>query len=56
MPLLNDVQFNLMIINTLRLSHEFADVIREGYSQLSFYGDKGEWKKGRRIEARDGYA
>jgi outer membrane receptor for monomeric catechols len=54
MPLLNDVQLNFMIINTLRWSHEFADFICEGYSHDSFYVDKGEWTKDRRIEAKDG--
>jgi hypothetical protein len=36
------------------LRHEFADLIREGFSQDSFYGDGGEWTKDSRIEARDG--
>jgi hypothetical protein len=44
-----------MTVNALRLSHEFADLIREGYSQDSFYGDEGEWTKESRIEARAGY-
>jgi hypothetical protein len=39
-----------MIVNALRLSHEFVDLIRE-YSQDSFYGDEGEWTKDSRIEA-----
>jgi hypothetical protein len=42
-----------MIVHTLQLSHEFADLIREGYA--SFYGDEGEWKKDSRIEAKAGY-
>jgi hypothetical protein len=50
-----DAQLNLLIVNALHMSHEFADLIREGYSQDSFYGDEGEWTKDSRIEARDGY-
>jgi hypothetical protein len=37
------------------MSHEFADLIRDGYSQDSFYGDEGERTKDSRIEAKDGY-
>jgi hypothetical protein len=37
----------------LQLSHEFADLIREGYPQDSFYGDEGEWTKDSQIDARD---
>jgi hypothetical protein len=44
-PLLNDEQLNLMIVNALRLSYEFGDLIREGYSQDSFYEDEGERAK-----------
>jgi hypothetical protein len=44
-----------MIVNTLRLSHEIVDIIRAGYSQYSFYGDEGEWKKSSRIEAKAGH-
>jgi hypothetical protein len=44
-----------MTVNALQLSHEFADLVREGYSQYSFYGDEGEWMKDSRIEARAGY-
>jgi hypothetical protein len=50
-----DAQLNLLTVNALQLSHEFADLIREGYSQDSFYGDEGEWTKDSRIEARDGH-
>ena len=50
-----NAQLNVMTINALQLSPEFADLIREGYSQDSFYGDEGEWTKNSRIEARDGY-
>jgi hypothetical protein len=50
-----DAQLNLLTVNALQLSPEFADLIREGYSQDSFYGDEGEWTKNSRIEARDGY-
>jgi hypothetical protein len=44
-----------MTVNALHLSHEFADLIRERYSQDSFYGDEGEWTKNSRIEAIAGY-
>jgi hypothetical protein len=44
-----------MTVNALQLSPEFADLIRERYSQDSFYGDEGEWTKDNRIEAIDGY-
>jgi hypothetical protein len=37
------------------MSHEFADLIREGCSQESLYGDEGEWTKDHRIEARAWY-
>jgi hypothetical protein len=50
-----DAHLNLMTVNALQLSHEFADLIREGYSQDSFYGDEGERTKYSRIEARLGY-
>jgi hypothetical protein len=53
--LLEDPQLNLMTINELQLSHEFADHIREGYSQDSFYGDEGEWTKDSRVEAIAGH-
>jgi hypothetical protein len=53
--LFQDAQLNLLTVNALQLSPEFADLIREGYSQDSFYGDEGEWTKDNRIEARDGY-
>jgi hypothetical protein len=53
--LLEDAQLNLMTVNALQLSLEFADLIREGYSQDSSYGDEGEWTKDSRIEARVGY-
>jgi hypothetical protein len=53
--LFEDAQFNLMTVNALHLSHEFADLIREGYSQDSFYGGEGEWTKDSRIEATTGY-
>jgi hypothetical protein len=49
--LLEDAQLNFMTVNALQLSHEFADIIREGYSQDSFYGDEGEWTEDSRIEA-----
>jgi hypothetical protein len=50
-PLLEDAQLNLMTFTALRLSPEFAYLIREGYSQDSFYGDEREWTKDSRIEA-----
>jgi hypothetical protein len=53
--LFEDAQLKLLIVNALQLNHEFADLIREGYSQDSFYGDEGEWTKDSRIEAIDGY-
>jgi hypothetical protein len=53
--LFEDAQLDLLTVNTSQLSHEFADLIREGYSQDSFYGDEGEWTKDRRIEAINGY-
>jgi hypothetical protein len=54
--LLEDAHLNLMTINALQLSLEFADLIREGYSQDSFYGDEGEWMKDTsRIEATARY-
>jgi hypothetical protein len=50
-----DAPLNSMIVSALWLSLEFADLIREGYSQCSFYGDAGEWTKDNRIEAKVGY-
>jgi hypothetical protein len=45
-----------MIVNALQMSPEFADLIREGYSQDLFYGDEGEWMKdSSRIEATARY-
>jgi hypothetical protein len=44
-----------MTVNALHLSHDFADLIREGYAQDSSYGDEGEWTKDSRIKARAGY-
>jgi hypothetical protein len=49
-----DAQLNLLSVNALQLSPEFADFIREGYSQDSFYGDEGEWTKDSRMEATHG--
>jgi hypothetical protein len=40
-----------MTVNALQLSRDFDNLIREGYSQDSFYGDEGEWTKDSRIEA-----
>jgi hypothetical protein len=53
--LFEDAQLNLLTVNALQLSPEFADLIREGYSQDPFYGDEGEWTKDSRTEARSGY-
>ena len=53
--LFEDAQINLLTINALRLSPRFAYLIREGYSQDSFYADEGEWTKDSRIEATVGY-
>jgi hypothetical protein len=50
-----DVELNLLTVNALHPSPEFADLIREGYSQDLFYGDECEWMKDSRIETRDGY-
>jgi hypothetical protein len=50
-----DAQLNLLHVNALQLSHEFVDLIREGYSQDSFYGDEGESTKDSRVESTDGY-
>jgi hypothetical protein len=44
-----------MTVNASQLSHEFADLIREEYSQDSFYGDEGEWTNYSRIEATARY-
>jgi hypothetical protein len=44
-----------MTADALQLSLEFADLIREGFSQDSLYGDEGEWTKDNQIEARAGY-
>jgi phage/plasmid-associated DNA primase len=50
--LLGDAQLKAVTVNALRLSHEFVDLIREGYSQDSlFHWDEGEWTKDSRIEA-----
>jgi hypothetical protein len=54
-PLLEDALLNLLIVNALRLSHDFADLARDGYSQDSFYGDEGGWTRDNRIEAKVGY-
>jgi hypothetical protein len=43
-----------MTVNALQLSPKFVDLIREGYSQDSFYRDEGSWTKDSRIEARVG--
>jgi hypothetical protein len=53
--MLEDAHFNVLIVNALRLSLELPDLIREGYSQDSSYGDEGAWTKDSRIEARARY-
>jgi hypothetical protein len=50
--LLEDAQLNVIIVDALRLSLDLADLIREEYSQDSFYGAEGEWTKDSRIEVR----
>jgi hypothetical protein len=50
--LFEDAQLDLLTVNAFHLSPEFGDLIREGYSQDSFYGDEGEWTKDSRIEAK----
>jgi hypothetical protein len=49
MPLLEDAQLNLLTANAFRRGHESDDLVLEGYSQDSFYGDKGEWTRDNRI-------
>jgi hypothetical protein len=39
--LFDDVHLNLLTVNALQLSPEFADLIREGYSQDSLYEGRG---------------
>jgi hypothetical protein len=53
--LLEDAHLNLMTVNALQMGPKFADLIREGYSQDSFYGDEGEWMKDSRIQAMAWY-
>jgi hypothetical protein len=53
--LFDNAHLNILTFNALQLSHELADLICEGYSQDSFYGDEGEWTKDNRIEAKTGY-
>jgi hypothetical protein len=50
--MLGDAQLNLLIF--MRLSHELADIIREGNSQDLLYGDEGEWTKDSWIETKAG--
>jgi hypothetical protein len=40
--LLEDAKLKLMTVSALKLSPKFADLIREGYSQDSFYEDEGD--------------
>jgi hypothetical protein len=53
-PLLDDAHAKLIVVDAVRLRLEFADLIREGYSQDSFLGDEGEWTKDERIDASEG--
>jgi hypothetical protein len=53
--IIKDTHLYLLIVNVLQLSLELVDLVREGYSQDSFYGDEGEWTRDSRIEAKDGY-
>jgi hypothetical protein len=50
--LFEDAQLNEQTVTALHMSPEFVGLIREGYSQDSFYGAEGEWTKDSRIEAR----
>jgi hypothetical protein len=50
-PLFKDSQSDFVTTHALRLSYEFANLIRKGYSQDSFYGDEGEGTKDSLIEA-----
>jgi hypothetical protein len=52
---LENAHLNVINVNALRLSPEFADLIREGYSQDSCYGDEGEWTKDSQMAAIVGY-
>jgi hypothetical protein len=54
-PLYKDVQLTLMVVNSLRLSFEFADLVRKRYYKDSLNGDGGEWTKDSRIGAIAGY-
>jgi hypothetical protein len=54
-PLLEDAQIYSLNVNALRLSRKFVNLIHEGYSQCSFYGDESERTIDNRIEAKDGY-
>jgi hypothetical protein len=47
---------NLPKVKALQMSHEFANLIREGHSQDSVYGDESEWTKDSRTKAIDGCA
>jgi hypothetical protein len=51
-PLLEDAQLYLLIVNAFRLNNEFDDLIREGYSQDSFYADEGKWSKDNQTNAK----
>jgi hypothetical protein len=44
-----------LVVNVLLLSTELVDLIREGYSQDSFYGDEGEWTKDNHAKATSWY-
>jgi tetrahydromethanopterin S-methyltransferase subunit E len=40
-----DAQLNLMNVNALQLSLEFADLVHEGYSQDSYMGTRVSGQK-----------
>jgi hypothetical protein len=52
---LKDAQLNLLpIVNELRLSHEFAGLVLEGYPRGLFHENESEWTKDSRIKAKVG--
>jgi hypothetical protein len=54
--MINDAPINFLNVDAWRLNPEFADLIREGYSQDSFYGDEGEKTSHNRVDAKDGHS
>jgi hypothetical protein len=53
--LLDDTQLNLMIVDPLRLSHDFVDLLHKGYSKDLLHGDDSEWTRNSQIDARGGH-